>query len=236
MILFIKNIPIEGPETLADFFRSKNRELKTIDLSLGEVLPRGLEGVEAVVVLGGPMNVYEEEKYPFLKDENRFIASVLERKIPFLGICLGAQLLAKAMGVKVTRNPVREIGFSEIQLTAEGKKDPLFAGVVERLNVFQWHEDTFGIPSSGRWLAKSSACRHQAFKAGGAAYGLQFHVEVTDQSIREWCGAYFQKGNATHAIMERQMLAAYAKLKENFHREAAKIYNNFLRIITESRE
>lgn len=233
MILFIKHISIEGPETLGDFFKSRGFDSKTVDLSLGEKLPHDLSEIQAVVSLGGPMNVYEEDRHPFLKEENIFIQDVLAKKIPFLGICLGAQLLAKSCGVKVAKNPVKEIGFSEIRLTAEGKKDKLFSGVIERFNVFQWHEDTFAIPQSGHWLAKSPACPHQAFRVGSSAYGLQFHVEITDKSIREWSGAYFVKDHSTHEIIRKQMLASYGSLKDTLNREAVKIYSNFAQMISE---
>ncbi len=236
MILVIQHIPIEGPETLGDFLKARDFAIQTVDLSRGEKLPADFSALQAVVCLGGPMNVYEEEKYPFLKDENHFIMRALEEKIPFLGICLGAQLLAKACGAKVVKNPVKEVGFSEIRLTGEGKKDPLFAGVVERFNVFQWHEDAFAIPQAGHWLAKSPACGHQAFRIGPTAYGLQFHVEITDKSIKEWTGAYFEKDNPTHAIITRQMLASYAKIREPLAREAEKIYANFVRMIVEHEE
>ena len=234
MILYIKHIPIEGPETLGDFFQAQGFDTKTVDLSQGDKLPQDLSGIQAVVCLGGPLNVYEEERYPFLKEENVFIQKVLEKKIPFLGICLGAQLLAKACGGKVSKNPVKEIGFSEIRLTTEGKKDKLFFDVVERMNVFQWHEDTFAIPQTGHWLAKSPACPHQAFRVGSSAYGLQFHVEITDKNIREWTEAYFIQGNPTHEIIKKQMLASYGRLKDNLNREALKIYTNFSRMISES--
>jgi len=236
MILVIKNISIEGPETFADFFTAQGFELVIVDLSAGENLPKDFAGIDAVLVLGGPMNVYEEEKYPFLKSETEFIQRVVTAKIPLLGICLGAQLLAKACGAKVAKNPVRELGFSEIRLTPEGKKDFLFKDVPERLTVFQWHEDTFFIPRNGHWLAKSPACQYQAFRVGENAYGLQFHIEISDQSIREWTGAYFKPGNATHATITKQMLAAYGRLKENFDRDAVRIYGNFLRVIRKAQE
>src|SRR3990167_5149044 len=110
MILFIKHIDIEGPETLQPVFESHGFQCQIIDLSLGDLLPEDFSDLEAVVVLGGPMNVYEEDKYPFLKMENVFIQKILQKKIPYLGICLGSQLLAKAAGAKVTSSAVEEIG------------------------------------------------------------------------------------------------------------------------------
>ena len=104
-----------------------------------------------------------------------------------LGVCLGAQLIAKALGASVYRNPVKEIGWFEIEVTGEGAADPLFAGVGPRETVFQWHGETFDLPPGARWLASSTACCHQAFRIGSSAYALQFHLEVTPEMIADWC-------------------------------------------------
>ncbi len=234
MILFVKNIDIEGPETIGGYFKKKGFAVKTVGLDTGGSLPDDLGDVEAVVVLGGPMNVYEEDKYPFLKDEDVFIKKVLERRIPFLGICLGAQLLAKASGARVGRSPKEEIGFSTIQLTPEGQKDSLFQGVGTGLDlslqVFQWHGDMFEVPSKGQLLASSKDCPHQALKVGPCAYGFQFHIEITDKSIREWSEEYW-KDKPELAAKKKAMLEDYQKKKAQFIQVADKIYDNFLGII-----
>ena len=128
MILIIKHIDIEGPGTLGDFLDSQGEACCTLELGAGEPLPVDAKAYKAVVVLGGPMNVYEEDRYPFLKSENEFIQKVLRQEIPFLGICLGAQLLAKAAGAQVVRSPVKEIGWYRVEFTPEGRKDPLLEG------------------------------------------------------------------------------------------------------------
>ncbi|HBO96460.1 MAG TPA: GMP synthase [Candidatus Omnitrophica bacterium] len=234
MILILKHVEIEGPETIGRFFTDEGFEIRVLDLYKGDRLPGTFDHLDAVVSLGGPMNVYEEDKYPFLKEENVFLRGVLERGIPFMGICLGGQLIAKASGSKVGRSPEKEIGFSPVQLTAAGKKDPLFQGVAEPLDVFQWHEDMFEVPAAGTLLASSPACPHQAFRVGPCAYGVQFHIEITDQSIREWSDAYFPAGDRTFAEKKKAMLADYQKKKDQFHDVADKIYANFLEIILTS--
>lgn len=230
MILIIKHIDIEGPGTLGDFLRSHGEPFKTIDLGAGHPLPVSPSAFNAVVVLGGPMNVYEEDRYPFLKPENEFIRKVLDENVPFLGICLGSQLLAKAAGALVVKSPLKEIGWYNIQLTDEGKKDPFFSGLQCQDPVYQWHGDMFEIPAGGQLLATASGCPHQAFRAGKKAYGLQFHIEVTDRSIREWCDEYSVTdlpGRSEHA---RSMMDDYWKLKASFDAQALKIYKNFLNI------
>ena len=176
------------------------------------------------------MNVDEEEKYPFLKQENIFIKDILDKEVPFLGICLGSQLLAKAAGAKVVKSPVKEVGFFNVELTAQGQNDPLFAGLELKWNVYQWHEDMFQIPAGGKLLVTASGCPHQALKAGNSAYGLQFHVEITDKSIREWSDEYLSR-HPDFLKARKEMLAAYKRIKESFHETAEIIYNNFLEMI-----
>ena len=231
MILIIKHIDIEGPETIGECFKSKGHKLKIIDLSLGDALPSNFSGIEAVVVLGGPMNVYEEKKYSFLKKENAFIKKIIKNEIPYLGICLGAQLLAKAVGAKVTKSPVKEVGWFQVDLTEDGKNDSFFEGLDEKIDVFQWHEDTFAIPQGGKWLGKSEGCAHQAFRVGCCAYGVQFHFEITDKSIKEWSDAYFKEDRTALKSKKQSMLNTYIKKKQSFHETGKIICDNFSKIV-----
>lgn len=231
MILYIKHIDIEGPETIQPFFEAHGFASETLELYNGDPFPGTLTQIDAVICLGGPMNVYEEDKYPFLRPENHFIQQVLKARIPYLGICLGSQLLAKAAGGKVTRAPAQEIGWSKVRLTDAGRKDPLFAGLKDHLSVYQWHGDTFSIPADGHWLAEGDQCPHQALRVGQNAYGLQFHIEITDKSIREWSDEYFKNNPELLRLEKEEMLIAYQKNRKVFEKEAQTIYNNFLKII-----
>ena len=140
---------------------------------------------DGLIFMGGAMSV--NDGLPHLEREARWVAQAVEAGRPVLGVCLGAQLIAKALGASVYRNPVKEIGWFEIELTGEGAADPLFAGVGPRESVFQWHGETFDLPPGARWLASSTACCHQAFRIGSSAYALQFHLEVTPEMIADWC-------------------------------------------------
>lgn len=231
MILFIKHIDIEGPETLGTFFEQKGFKIQIVELQKGDSLPREWGELEAVISLGGPMNVYEEEKYPFLKDEDAFIKEIIDRGIPFIGICLGSQLLAKASGAKVCRSPEKEIGFFSIQINKKGKKDPLFSGLEDKIDVFQWHEDMSEIPPKAELLASSEGCPHQAFKVGPVAYGLQFHIEITGSTIQEWSEAYFDQNDVFRAKQRRLMLEDYQEKEKAFCQVADKMYNNFFNIM-----
>jgi GMP synthase-like glutamine amidotransferase len=234
-ILFVKHIDIEGPGTLGDFFKRYGYQEITVDLGAGDDLPEDIDRFDAVVVLGGPMNVDEEDKYPFLKKENEFIQQVLKKEIPFLGICLGSQLLAKACRAKVTKSPQKEVGFFDVSLTEDGKKDPLFQRLSQDVLVYQWHEDMFAIPSEAKLLAGSKGCPHQALRVGKNAYGLQFHVEVTDKSIREWSEGYFKKGDLAYTKKAQDMIDDYKNKKKEFHDVGNRIYKNFLEIIETSK-
>ena len=168
MVLFIKHIGIEGPGTIADFLEDNKILYTVLDVSSGDKLPKLKKDFQAIICLGGPMNVYEEEKYPFLREEDIFLRRVVEDEVPFLGICLGAQLIAKATGARVTKNPEKEIGWYKIVLNDNGLRDDLYKGLPEIFTVFQWHGDTFGIPNGEtigfrRTLSKSGVKVRQEY-------------------------------------------------------------------------
>lgn len=231
MWLIIKHIDIEGPGTLGDFLAARKIPFQIIELGAGEALPSSLEGIDAVVVLGGPMNVDEEDKHAFLKSEDSFIKRVLRAEIPYLGICLGSQLLAKAAGAKVVRSPVKEIGWYHVAVTPAGQNDPFFKGFDAAQRVYHWHGDMFMIPRNGVLLATAEGCPHQALRVGKNAYGVQFHVEITDRSIKEWSDEYIENdlpGRQDHAA---SMLRDYAKYEKTFRAQADTVYQNFLNIV-----
>ncbi len=232
MILFLKHIDIEGPETFSQFFEGNGFGVEIIELQDGDSLPKNFNGIEAVISLGGPMNVYEEDKYSFLAPENEFLKQIIAQEIPFIGICLGSQLLAKACEARIGSSPEKEIGFYPVQLTSEGKQDPLFEGIAESVDMFHWHEDMFELPPGATLLASSQGCPHQAFKIGPNAYGLQFHMEVTESTIQKWADAYFSPDDSFRMQQKRMMMTDYGSKKELFHKTADTVYNNFSKIIS----
>jgi GMP synthase-like glutamine amidotransferase len=227
MILFIKHVDIEGPETLGVHFAEAGYTIGTCDLHRGGKLPGELSGLDAVISLGGPMNVYEEKEYPFLADEDVFLKKVIAGKVPFLGICLGSQLLAKAAGGRVVRSPQREIGWYTIEMTPAGRRDPLFAGLPSPWEVYQWHGDMCEPLNGEAVLASSARCPVQAIRAGTRAYGLQFHAEITERSIREWSADYAPEKRAEADAMLRR----YAELKPEFDRCGRILCENFVKIV-----
>ena len=232
MVLFIKHIDIEGPGTIADFLEDNKIEYTVIDLSSGDKVPKLQKDIQTIICLGGPMNVYEENKYPFLRDEDVLLKKVVDDGITFLGICLGAQLIAKATGAKVTKNPEKEIGWYKVVLNDNGLKDDLFKGLPEIFKVYQWHGDTFGIPDGGGRLAFSERCQNQVLKYGRNIYGIQFHVEVTRDMISQWADAYKAELESLKGIVsdKKKMLEDYSKLSKEYIKQAEIFYVNFFSI------
>ena len=146
----------------------------------------GLDGYSGLVILGGPMNAGQVEDHPHLLYEQQIIREALERDIPVLGICLGAQLIAAALGATVGPSTQKEIGWYDIDLSAAGQSDPLLAIMRTRERIFQWHSDTFALPDGAVHLASSTGCTNQAFRYGDKVYGFQFHLEADEPTIERW--------------------------------------------------
>jgi GMP synthase (glutamine-hydrolysing) len=229
-ILVIKHIGIEGPGTLGTYFRTAGWRLREIELKGNAALPSDPREFGAIFCMGGPMNVYEDAQYPFLKDENRFINNSVDAGVPFIGICLGGQLLAKALGAKISKAPHPEIGWHTVRLTSRAGSDRLFKGLAKEIEVFEWHGDMFDIPRGAALLATGGGC-NQAFRAGQSAYGLQFHVEVTPAIIRSWVREYVEQDS--RESMENELLSGMADKKELFDRQEDLIYSNLSRIIAD---
>ena len=155
------------------------------DLYRPDAMPPDAADYHALVFLGGPMSV--NDPLPYLEWERRAILEAIEREQPVLGICLGAQLAASALGARVYANPQKEIGWYDVSLTEAGASDALFAGLPRTSSVFHWHGETFDLPEGATLLASSERCRHQAFRIGDWTYGVQFHPEVTPETIAAWC-------------------------------------------------
>ena len=192
-ILVIQHVPNEGLGTFEDELKLQNLTWETFVPSGDAIFPSGgkIEEYGALIVLGGPMGAYEEDKYPWLKRENLVIQEALRQKKPILGVCLGSQLLAKAIGHggRVYKGPKAEIGWYPIKLDDWFyKRNPLFFQMDPKKAhiVFQWHHDTFDIPTEGYRLAWNDNYPNQAFCFQGNAVGLQFHAEVTEAMIKDW--------------------------------------------------
>lgn len=185
-LLVFQHVPHEILGTLDPLLRRAGFRIRYVNFGRQPDAMPDLDGYHGLVVLGGPMNCDQVERHPHLATEVDAIREAVASGRPVLGICLGAQLLARALGAKVTCNPVKEIGWYDVSPTDAGRSDPLFRHFRGTEKIFQWHGDTFAIPPGAMHLARSPDCAHQAFRYGDNAYGLQFHLEVDAPMIRRW--------------------------------------------------
>jgi GMP synthase-like glutamine amidotransferase len=175
----------DGPAGLfADVIRERGDELLEWNVSQGPS-PEAPEAFDALVVFGGSMHVDQEEKHPWLPAQHDLMREAVERGQPLMGVCLGGQLLARATGAHVGPAPRPEIGWFEIELTPEGEADPVVGALPARFDAFQWHSYAFEVPPGGALLARNAVCP-QAFRIGEAAWGVQFHPEVTREMLEAW--------------------------------------------------
>ena len=211
-VLIVKHVDLEGPGAIEDCLKQEAISYRTLNLQRKERFPR-LDDFHHVVLLGGPMNVDEEDLHPFLREEDLFIKEAIQRGKSVLGICLGSQLIAKALGARVFRAPLKEIGWRDVLLTVEGSEDPLFSLLPKRFSVFHWHGDTFELPSRANLLATSTFVPHQAFRYAENVYALQFHLEVTRAMIQEWTAVYGKEPEAHESSRSKDEIFAETEEK-----------------------
>ncbi len=222
-ILVLMHAADDGPGTLPDFLSANRVTTRTIKLYAGDPLPENADGIAGVISLGGHMNVYQDREFPFLAEEARFLGRLMEEATPILGICLGAQMIARAAGAKVGRMDVMERGWKSVELTPSGSDDPLFDGLSPRVPVLQWHEDSFEIPPGGVLLASSEMCTNQAYRYRHA-WGVQFHPEADLKTVTGWCAS---DGVGTE---EREsILNGFETYREPFRKVAHVVWSNFLK-------
>ena len=176
-VLVFQHVPYEPLGTLDPLLKEAGFRMRYVNFSRMPEQRPTLDRYEALIVLGGPMNADQISTYPNLVTEVEIIREAVDRNMSVLGVCLGAQLLAKALGGTVARNAAREIGWHHVEMTAAGLRDPVLSTFAPRQEVFQWHEDGISLPPGVECLASSPVSPVQAFRYGEHAYGLQFHLE-----------------------------------------------------------
>jgi GMP synthase-like glutamine amidotransferase len=183
--LVLQHIACEPPGVYEDVLLERGATIDRVELDEGEPLP-DWRGFDLIVAMGGPMSVNDEREHPWLVDEKRLIRDAVSAGTGFWGACLGVQLLASSLGASVHTGATPEVGVLPVTLTDEGATDPVLSGLPRELPTLQWHGDTFDLPRDAVRLAGSPAYPNQAFRWGRAAYGVQFHLEVTGSMAREW--------------------------------------------------
>lgn len=225
-VLIIKNISTEGPGTIEDYLIEQGIKYIVLEFAgCGAVteLP-DVRPYTHLVIMGGPMAVYESDGLPFLHLETAMIRVFIKTGRPVLGICLGAQIIAQALRADVYKGAVQETGWDKVEITEEGMRDPAFSALAVDNNpyadIFQWHGDTFDLPGKAVRLASSAHYQNQAFRYGNNVYGLQFHIEVTPEIIEEW----FRKEGG---IDVGNMLDTARRIYPEYKKRAFRFYNNF---------
>jgi GMP synthase (glutamine-hydrolysing) len=182
----LRHVAFEDLGLLAPIMEREGWNVSFCEAAVDDLGHRSIKHADLVIVLGGPIGVYETDDYPFLASELALIEYRLSRDLPTLGICLGSQLMAKALGSRVFKGPVKEIGWGAIDLTAEGKSSCLKALQDEDAVVLHWHGDTFDLPQGATRLASNVNYENQAFAHGRNALALQFHLEADPRQLEEW--------------------------------------------------
>ena len=237
-ILVLQHIKIEDPGYIKDLMLADNFKLTTIELDEGEEIPQDLSQFDAMFCMGGPMDTYMEDKYPWLIEEKKKIKEfVVDLEKPYLGFCLGCQLLGEVIGGKVVKSKPAEIGIMDINLSINRKEDQLFNQFPDKIKSLQWHSyEVQGVESNKdvTLIGSSPVTKYQIFKYKNHAYGIQFHIEIKDTTVKEWgCVPEYKK------VLEDQ-LGSDALLKFDNAAKANMIdmnnysktlYNNFKKIL-----
>lgn len=202
----LQHVACETPGLIAEVLASRGLRLETIRPFLGEPVPPSLEGYDGLVVMGGPMGVYEQARYPFLTAEIRLIEQALRLDKPVLGVCLGSQLLASALGAPVTRGPRQEIGWFPVTLTPEAAGLAAWQQVPSSFTALHWHGDVFTLPAGAVPLASSALTPCQGFAYGPSALGILFHLEVTNEIVAGMVATFAEELRGA-GVDGRQILA-----------------------------
>ncbi len=177
----IHHVEFEGLGVIEKWIKNKNQSLSSTQLYASQNLPE-INDFDCLIVMGGPMGIYDDKDYPWLTNEKKLIDKAIVAQKTVIGICLGAQLIADVLGAEVYPNKHKEIGWFPIELTSEGKSHPYLSDIPETFDAFHWHGDTFTLPDNAVHLAESSVCKNQAFAHGNNVLALQFHLEATPLS------------------------------------------------------
>lgn len=189
-LLILQHHPVETPGVFAEVLEECGMPTHVVRLDLRDPVPSNPRCFSALIVMGGPMGVDEEDHYPWLRDELQLLREAIALDLPTLGVCLGSQLIAKAAGARVGPGPEKEIGWYSLMLTAEGMRDPLFSRFPATFDAFEWHGDVFDLPPGSVGLVSSARYPTQAFRVGHRVYGLLFHLEVTPTMVRKMVEAF----------------------------------------------
>jgi GMP synthase-like glutamine amidotransferase len=233
--LVIKHVVVEGLGVFEQFCHDAGIAVDTVELEKGDSFPQ-LDGYAALWVMGGPMNVNDEAEFPWLVEEKALIRKAVQTlHLPYMGVCLGAQLLADALGGEVKPMLTPEVGLLPVALTEAGLSHPLTTGLPETLKVLQWHgQEVKRLPLDAVLLASSAHCQVQVYAVGDWAFGLQFHSEVTDATVEDWVQIPAYRADLEVALGStgyKDLEQAVVKKLTVMNRDARIVFDNFLQIV-----
>ena len=230
-VCVIQHVAVETPGLIAEALKARGISLDFVRPFKGDPIPRCLGEHAGLVVMGGPISVYEQDQYPFLRWEIRLIQDALSQGRPVLGVCLGSQLLAAALDAPVTRGSRKEIGWHSVTLSRAAARDALWRGLPESFTAFHWHGDVFELPRAATPLAWSQLTEHQAFRHGESAYGFLFHMEVTEQIIGRMTRT-FRRELREGGLSERALLADSPKCLPGLQRVGRTVFARWAALVS----
>jgi GMP synthase-like glutamine amidotransferase len=229
-VLCIRNDRYDTLGITAGALAAGDAEMRRLDAFSPEARWPEPEEISGLIVFGGEMNVDETEQHPYLMQEKELMQRALATGTPVLGICLGAQMLARVLGARVNRAPRRELGFAAVRLTAAGERDPVLGSMEKNPCVFEWHQDSFELPAGATLLATGDAVTNQAFSYGSNAWGTQFHFEVDRAGVEEWLrvsGDELERVWGKSAAQLREEMAMHLERQQG---QAREIFRAFCRL------
>lgn len=229
-VLVLQHEPGDPPGALGEIMSGHGLAWDVV-LVEEQPLPDDVRAYDALIAMGGPQHVGDDERYPYFVPEYALIQQAMQHDLPYLGICLGGQLLAHALGGRVTRHEQTELGFVQVDFTEAGRADPLYQGLPGHQRVFQWHEDTFALPPGAVRLATNAHTQNQAFRVGRRAYALQYHIELTPDLFRQWVALWEKEMQAVLGPQgAAHLLASAEDVLPTYQAHARQLFENFLRI------
>ena len=183
-IHYFQHVPYEDLGCITDWAKENKYLISSTKFYQNDELPE-LDEIDWLIIMGGHMSAFDEEKYPWLVDEKNFINKAIENKKVVIGVCLGSQILAEVLGANVYPNKEKEIGFYPVTLSDEAERNEIFKLLPKTMDVFHWHSDTYDLPSGSVLLASSQGCKNQAFIKDNRIVGLQFHLEISKKTIED---------------------------------------------------
>ena len=237
-VLILQHSPVDHAGVFGEYFEADGISCKSVRVERGEQIPRP-DDYDVLWIMGGPQDTWQEDEFPWLVEEKVWIReAVRDRRMPVMAFCLGAQLLADALGGEVGRMDKAEFGLFDVALTEAGKTDPLFENVDPVYKTLHWHgAEIKRLPSDMPILAETPGCKIQAFRATPTAYGIQYHMELTAETVTEWGNYDDYRGGLVAVLGDDAVPKLDAEAKQHMpecQRMARQLYDNFMGLVQRS--